>query len=304
MLSGVSILCFAASYAIALVLEVSRLAFRSGVRGAVMLGFAGAGLFAQTVFLYYRALETAGPPLSSERDWWLLAAWALVAAYLYLVYYHPRAHFGLFLLPLALALIAVGTFLADPEPFARGPASQAWGLVHGMSLLLGVVAMLLGLAASVMYLVQVRRLKHKMLSGAGLRLPSLEWLARANSRAMVAAMLLLGVGVVSGTVLNLIGARAAGTALPWHDPLVLSTNLVFAWLVLAAVVGLWYRPAQTGRKVAYLTLVSFVLLVIVLAVLLSADTEHGGRKAGDERPRAPSAALQPTPFESSYPEGL
>ena len=55
MLSGVSTICFAASYAVALALEISRLLFRSGVRRLVMLGFAGAGLVAHTAFLYYRA---------------------------------------------------------------------------------------------------------------------------------------------------------------------------------------------------------------------------------------------------------
>jgi hypothetical protein len=34
-LSGISIVCFAASYAVALACEASRLAFRSGVRGAL-----------------------------------------------------------------------------------------------------------------------------------------------------------------------------------------------------------------------------------------------------------------------------
>jgi len=276
MLSGVSIFCFAASYSVTLVLEVSRLVFRSGVRGAVMLGFAGAGLLAHTAFLYYRAVETAGAPLSSEQDWCLLAAWLLVVVYLYLVCYHPKANLGLFLLPLALGLIAAGSLLADPEPFAREPASRIWGIIHGVSLLLGVVAMLLGFAAALMYLGQVRRLKHKLPLGRGLRLPSLEWLARANSRTMVAAMLLLGLGVASGTVLNTIGSRAVGATLPWHDPLVLATAGVFVWLVAAAAVGFWYRPAQTGRKVAYLTVVSFVLLLIVLAVLLLAPTQHGG----------------------------
>ena len=74
MLSGVSIFCFAASYAIALVLEVTRLLFRSGIRGAVMLGFAGAGLFAHTVYLFYRVIESyqasglVGAPLSSTQE--------------------------------------------------------------------------------------------------------------------------------------------------------------------------------------------------------------------------------------------
>ena len=35
MLSGVGIVCFAASYTVALALEVTRLFFRSGIRGAL-----------------------------------------------------------------------------------------------------------------------------------------------------------------------------------------------------------------------------------------------------------------------------
>ena len=112
MLSGVGIICFAASYAIAWVLEISRLLFRSGVRGAIMLGFAAAGLVAHTAFLYYRAVNAAGAPLSSEQDWYLVAAWALVVVYLYLAALHTKVPFGLFLLPLVLGLIGVGTFLA------------------------------------------------------------------------------------------------------------------------------------------------------------------------------------------------
>ena len=110
MLSGVGIICFATSYAVALVLEVSRLLFRSGIRGAVMLGFAGVGLVLHSAYLYYRAVEAVsagGSPLSGQAEWCLIAAWLLVVVYLYLVYYHPRASFGLFLLPLALGLIAV-----------------------------------------------------------------------------------------------------------------------------------------------------------------------------------------------------
>ena len=68
MLSGVGIMCFAASYSVALALELTRLLFRSGIRGAAMLGFAGAGLVAHSAFLYYRAVDAVGSPLSSEQD--------------------------------------------------------------------------------------------------------------------------------------------------------------------------------------------------------------------------------------------
>jgi ABC-type uncharacterized transport system permease subunit len=272
MLSGVGIICFAGSYAVVLALEISRLLFRSGVRGAVMLGFAGAGLLAHSAFLYYQALKTTGSVLSSERDWYLLAAWVLVVAYLYLVYYHPRAAFGLFLLPLVLGLVGAGAF-ADHTPFDQDRASKIWGIIHGTSILLATVAVLIGFAAGLMYLGQVRRLKHKLPPIRGLRLPSLEWLQRTNSRAIVVSVLMLGVGVLSGMILNRV--RTAG--LSWGDPVVFATMAMFAWLLIAVVVGALYRPAREGRKVAYLTVVSFVFLVIALGVYLGG--QHG-RESG------------------------
>ena len=65
MLSNITTLCFAGSYAVALALEASRLAFKSGVRGAVMIGFAAAGLFAHTAYLIAQAARASGPKETS-----------------------------------------------------------------------------------------------------------------------------------------------------------------------------------------------------------------------------------------------
>ena len=74
--------------------------------------------------------------------------------------------------------------------------------------MLATVSLLVGFVAGLMYLVQVRRLKHKSAVAAGrLRLPSLEWLQWANGRAMLVSLLMLGLGVLSGMVLNLINIR-------------------------------------------------------------------------------------------------
>ncbi len=282
MLAGVQIICFAASYAVAWLLELSRMLFRSGVRGALMLGFAAAGLVSHTAFLYHRALKAPGSPLSTEQDWYLLAAWLLVVVYLYLVWYHPRQNFGLFLLPLVLALIGAGTFLARTEPFAREPASRAWGVVHGASVLLATVSVLVGFAAGVMYLSQDWRLKRKLPPPRGVRLPSLEWLARLNGRAMVVAVLMLGVGVVSGVVLNAFRRAGGLDLLPWHDPVVFTTVAMLVWLASAEVITARYPAQRQGRRVAYLTVVAFVFLVVALAAMLLLDTAHGGKNRGAE----------------------
>ncbi len=143
--------------------------------------------------------------------------------------------------------------------------------------MLAVVAVLVGFVAGLMYLSQSRRLKHKRLSIARLPLPSLEWLQQANSHAIVTSLLMLGIGILSGMVLNLINIGNEAAKLAWNDPVVLSTWLMFLWLLAAVVAIAVYRPARQGRKVAYLTVASFVFLVIMLAAGLLMDSRHWGR---------------------------
>ena len=271
-MSGVTTICFAASYAVALLLEISRLVFRSGVRRIVMIGFAAAGLVAHSAFLYYHATGPDGLPLSSEQGWYLLAAWLLVVVYLYLAVCLPRQAFGVFLLPLVLLLIGVATFVASPEPNLRAPASKIWGIVHGTSILLATVIILFGMVTGVMYLVQARRLKHKRPPIRGFLLPSLEWLQRANGGAIVLSVVFLAVGVFSGLILNRL--RGTGT-MDWRDPVVAGTLIMFLWLIGAMLVSRFYEPAQAGRKVALLTVISFVFLVVMLGVGFWLDTSHG-----------------------------
>ncbi|NLF08504.1 MAG: cytochrome c biogenesis protein CcsA [Pirellulaceae bacterium] len=302
MLSGVTTVCFAASYAVAWALELSRLAFRSRARGLAMIVATGAGLIAHTAFLYYRAAGAAGAPLSSERDWYLMAAWALVAMYLYLALSRPKTPFGLFLLPLALALIGAGTFLASPQPIDRDSASRVWGTLHGGAILLAAVAVLIGFVAGLMYLGKAWRLKRKRLPTGGLSLPSLEWLGWANSRAIVVAVAMLAAGIVAGSVLNLINISDPAARLGWNDPVVASTWLMFLWLLAAVALVARHRPARQGRKVAYLTLAAVVFLALVLIVGLTVETKHWGRRHNDESRRMndelrpPAAFLQPSSF--------
>lgn len=281
LLAGISIICFSASYAVVLALELSRLWFRSGLRGILLFAFAGLGLFAHTVFLMNEArLSSGAAPLSSWRDWYLVAAWVLAAIYVYLAAVHPRQVLGVFLLPLVLGLIVTAHFLADRTPFPQSEALRVWATIHGLALLLGTVVVSLGFAAGLMYLVQDRRLRLKRPVSYGLRLPSLEWLDRVNGRAHIVSILLLSIGVLSGVVLNQIHrGREAAAAFPWSDPVVWTSGLLLLWLIAASIFGAVYKPARNGRKVAYLTLASFAFLLMVLAVLLFAPSSHGGRNA-------------------------
>jgi ABC-type transport system involved in cytochrome c biogenesis permease subunit len=273
---NITVLCFAASYIVSLTLEVSRVFFRSAVRGFVMVGFAIAGLIAHTWYLTDRAAHATGSPLSSPFDWLLVAAWFLTLTYLYFAYYYRREAIGVFILPVVLALIGAAQF-ASREPFATSPASSVWGMIHGVLLVLGTVALLVGFVSGLMYLIHARRLKQKLPPMRGFRLLSLERLDAINNRSIVLSCIFLALGVVSGVVLNLVLAHRDLSQIPWNDPLVYSSSILLGWVFLATAFNALYKPARHGRKVAYLTLASFVFLAIVLGVLVLSDSQHGGK---------------------------
>ncbi len=277
-MAGITTLCFAASYAVALVLELARLVWRSPVRNALAFGFAAAGIVAETLYLGYRAATAESVPLASAYEWYLLAAWTLVAVYLYLAAMHPSVASGVFILPLALALVAAARY-ASRQAVAEKSASDVWVTIHATCWLLGAVAVSVGFATGVMYLLQAYRLKHKLPPLAGFRLPSLEWLERANGRAIVISALMAGAGLASGVVLNMVKHK-----LPWSDATVWRSVGFFGWLLAAALFSGLYRPARRGRKMAYLTVASFVFLAIFLTAQLAGNSEHEpSAEVGDRR---------------------
>ena len=263
----ISVFCFAASYTVALLLELSRLFFRSGIRGVLLIVFACAGFLAQTLFVVARlAKESAQDSL----DWYLLVAWILAAIYLYLLFYHPKIPLGIFLLPLILALIAFAEYLPQESGYPMG--KSAWGMVHGFSLLLGTVIIFFGFIGGLIYLIQSNRLQRKRVP-VRFRLPSLEWTEKITSRCIVLAAILLATGVLSGIALN-----AQEGDVPWSDPVVWSSGLLLLWLTAAMLFNVVYRPSRQGRKVAYLTLVSAVFLLLVLAVTRLVPSAHPTRQ--------------------------
>ncbi len=274
--SGISVICFVASYAVALACEAARPLVRSGVRGVAMLGFAAAGFFAHTLFLTWRAATEPAVPLSSPFDWYLLAAWLLAAGSLWLSLANPKTPVGLFLLPVVLMLVGAAQ-LSSRDPFPQSPATQVWGVVHGMFNMAASVAVLLGAVAGSMWLIQAGRLARKQAPVQGFRMPSLERLAHVTARTPSIAAWTAAAGFVSGIVLNAVNRRRGLLeTVPWTDPVVLRMAAVVAWLIAAdALVHAARRRAEGPRAAAWLSLASAAVLFASILWGVFGATRHG-----------------------------
>lgn len=279
---GITVLCFAASYAVALALEIAGLWIRFGWHRVAMVVMAVAGLVAHTLYLGMHALQ-GSETLGSAADWYLVVAWVLAATYLSVVFSRPGSAMGLFVLPLVLGLIAVSRW-ASSEPLAMNEGFHFWSRLHGGLLVAATVTVCLGSLSGLMYLIQSWRLKHKVPPSPRFRLPSLEWLEQVNSRSLGISAILVAGGVISGIVLARLVHRGDADYRLLGDPVVLSLVVMLVWLLLAEMFRVVYPAARRGRKVAYLTLASFGFLVIAL-VSLAASGTHGG----------PSKRLSPQP---------
>lgn len=274
--AGISVVCFAASYAVALAFEASRLLFRSGVRGAALVGFSAAGLLAHTLFLLWRAINEPSVPLSSEFDWYLLVSWLLAGGSLWLTLANPKTPVGLFFLPIVLLLIGRAE-MSSRTPFPQSPATQAWGMIHGSFNLAASVAVAVGAVAGLMWLIQAGRLARKTTPVRGFRMPSLEKLATLCRRSMLVAATTGAAGFLSGIVLNAINQQQGLLeTVPWTDPVVLRMGLLVGWLIVAAVISrLLARRPEGVRVTAWLSLVSLLVLAGSMTWGLVGTTRHG-----------------------------
>jgi ABC-type transport system involved in cytochrome c biogenesis permease subunit len=267
-MARVTILCFFASYGLALGLELLYLRItRRAIRVLTLLA-AAAGLLAHTLYLYSRQ-----PPLIWQFSWLLFVAWVLAVFYLCGAIHHRRLHWGVFVLPFVLGLLAVGVLFGQPPEDSRGllqatDTHKLWGPVHAVLILLATVGVCVGFLASLMYLFQSHRLRIKAPPGQGLRMLSLERLEAMNRRAIVLAFPLLTAGMVAGVVLLVQGSDKV----TWFDARVLAT--VVLWLAFVLLLFLRYGYHLRGRRVALMTIVTFLLLLCCLA--LSHTLREGG----------------------------
>jgi ABC-type transport system involved in cytochrome c biogenesis permease subunit len=263
-LGRITVLCFGASYAVAFLLELFQQIRPRPVQRLLSLLFGGAGLFAHSVYLLVHPL-----PLSSPSGSLLFLGWILAIFYLYGSLHHRQLAWGLFVLPLVLVL----TVLSAIVPGAVSSSGQGmfdklvsflqgerfWGRMHGGLVILAAVGVCVSFVASLMYLVQVHRLRAKVSPGRGMRLLSLERLEEMYRRAIILAFPLLTAGLLVGLALMFHGSE---TPQDWTSPKVVST--IGLWLVFVILLYLRYGAQVRGRRLALLTFLAFALLLFTL----------------------------------------
>ncbi len=194
----------------------------------------------------------------------------LLALAFLLVYTRYRTlSLGIFLLPLAFLLGLLPAFRPGREtglnPEAVPGLHSGWLFLHIMLLLAAYAALFVSLVASVLYLVQERRLKSKSLVTARIKLPPLDTIDRIALRALLFGLPCMTGGLLIGSFLAEISYGPSY----FSDPKIL---LAFAmWLAYCGMIFIRRHSGLRGRRAVYLaSSVFFVILAVWAANSLSA----------------------------------
>ena len=282
-MGSVSLLCFLASYTLAFGVELARSRWENAaIRWGGWLAIA-AGAIAHTVYLWNRAQSAdVAPFTASPHDWLLVLAWLLVVTLLVVSRLLPKIAIGSYLLPPAIAIVAVASFVDAETPLRE---NSWWVSAHSAILVVGLGGLVLAFVSSLMYLSQHRRLKSRQLPTRGARLLDLETLSRWNWWCVVVAVPLITVGFAMGATLSIASERSAEAVPLLSLPIVVMAVL---WLGMVGLM-LWLltRPRAGGTAVAIRTAwaCGFVVVIMLsLTLLQPRGGLHGRPNAVDAAP--------------------
>ena len=177
----------------------------------------------------------------------------LALAFLLVFWRYKTVSLGVFVLPVCFLLCLIPAFDPGREASTFPLLHGRWILLHIVLLLAAYAALLVSLLASLLYLIQERRLKRKLPGLPGL--PPLETTDQIALRSLLLGLPCMTAGLLVGSLL----AQVTVGATYFRDPKIL---LAFAmWLAYVAMIYIRRHSGLRGRRAVYLS--SFVFLVVL-----------------------------------------
>ena len=177
----------------------------------------------------------------------------LAVAFLLVYWRYKTVSLGVFILPICFLLGLVPAFRPGQETTPFPQFHTGWIFLHIALLLAAYAALFLSLVASLLYLIQERRLKQKS--------PAISWLPPLETTDQIALRTLL-FGLPCMTAGLLIGSLIAQQTI--GPSYFLDTKVLLSFAMWLAYIGMIYirrHSGLRGRRAVYLS--SFVFIVVL-----------------------------------------
>ena len=179
--------------------------------------------------------------------------------FLLIAWRYRTLSFGIFALPLAFLLTVVPALGPDRYTFSSPVIRSGWLFLHIAGLMTAYAALLFSLAASLLYLLQERRLKEKRSPGFLNWLPPLETMDQIAETTLVLGFCGMTIGLFAG---SLIAQESFGSAY-FADPKIWLSFIM--WGLYVVILFVRRSTGLRGRRAVYLSSLVFLGMLSVWA---------------------------------------
>ncbi len=213
-----------------------------------------------TLSIVFRSLHSGYGPITAFHEFLSLFAWVMTGIYLILQLKTKTRVLGAFISPVVFLFAIVASVRLKSEVAVPGIVQGSLVPLHILLSVAGEALFVIASCAGAMYLMQDGLIKHKKIGSFSRFLPSLIDLDRINHICLLWGFPLLTFGVLVGS----IWARSVwGSHWQW-DPKQIWT--LVAWLFYAFLLHQRLAIGWKGHKVALLSVLAFVILILSFAV--------------------------------------
>lgn len=218
----------------------------------------------EAILLILRAVELKAVPLTGLFESMIVLTLVFGLIYLFLGTLIQQVWFGSAMVWVILGMVVIAGTVAEPASEPHAVAATPWAIAHGIAMVLGGALTAFATANAFLYLLGKRKLKQKKVAQVLGRVPNMEKLERMNLFGIRAALVLITIGLISGLVLAVTKSEALGmTVVEWlKDAKIVLIAVVWALLILILV--LRRMAVLTGRTVAHVTIVAFLLILYAI----------------------------------------
>lgn len=222
--------------------------------------FAVAGLMFHTISLIARWRSIGYLPVQGAFESFFLFAWTLAVVYLAVEKLSNIQIMGTLIMPFIVVLMGVSWNRYESVARLDQTVKNSWIVMHVSLVFLAYAGFALAAVASIFYLAQERQLKTRSTSLIFRRLPSLQTLDNLEMRTIIISQIFMTMTIATGII------RAVKDIPLWYvDSIVISTTL--SWIVYSLVLAARYVWEWRGKRVAYMSLSGFIMILFIALVI-------------------------------------
>ncbi len=215
------------------------------------------GFLFNLIYLFMLIANNGSDVLFSPKGALSALSLAFVSVFLFFVSKFRLGVLGAFFMPW-ICLFSLASLLLGAYEKLYVPVGILGGF-HVAAALLGYAFFALSAVVSVIYLIFEYQLKEKKFNVFYQKIPSLFLLESIIYKSMAAGFVLITLAMFAGAIWS---EKLYGTYWMWHPK---QTATLIAWFVYAAILHLYLGGNWKGRKLCYLSLFGFLVIVVDFA---------------------------------------